>query len=313
MQIVNSMVSKSIFIKFLRKPEFGYYLGIIRTLIASSSILIFLFTDLDKLFYNNIDIVVNPDFKTVKYGITTQYSLFNLLEIDIAAMLCLIILLLVISGYFMKISSILHFYVAYSFFNSSALINGANQIALILTLLLIPICFFEDRKNHWSSEKSKKTNFYTAISLNFILLFARIQISYIYFQAFYKKLGLEDWVNGTALWNYFQDSSPYSVDTGLRRSILDFIIYNNKTLVLITWSILLIEFLLSLTLFIKQKNRIYLFVLGFLLHCGIAFFMGLYPFALVMISALLLLTFPLNYKNLNTIYHKSIKRKLGIT
>lgn len=291
------MCLKPVLFKSIRKPKFGYYLGIVRSLLAVSLLTNLIFTGIDKLFFYNLHADVNPDIFTVKYGILTKYSIFNLLDIEVAFYLTIVVLIIVITGYFSRISSILHFYVCFSFVSSSLLVNGGNRISLILTLLLIPICFLENRKNHWI-DKNEKPNFYKDVALNFILFFTRIQISYIYFQTFYKKLALEEWSNGTALWYHLQEANAFTVDSGLRRMILDFLIYNDKLLVISTWSVLLAEFLLALTLFIKQENRIYLFLLGFLLHAGIAVFLGLFSFALVMISALVLLTFPLNLHKL---------------
>jgi len=292
------MSRKMMLLKLLRKPIFGYYLGIVRSLLAFSLLINLLFTGKDKLFFYNLYANINPNIFEVKYGILTQYSIFNLLDIEVAFYLTIVILLVIISGYFSKLTSILHFYICFSFVCSSELVNGGNKISLVLTLLLIPICFLENRKNHWIDEP-KKPNFYRDISLNIILLFARMQICYIYFQTFYKKIALNEWSNGTAIWYYLQKPNYFDNDEDLRRMILDFVLHNDKLLVISTWTVLLIELSLAFTLFVKQENRIYLFLLGLLLHTGIAIFMGLFSFAVVMISALILLTFPLNYKKLN--------------
>jgi antimicrobial peptide system SdpB family protein len=291
------MSAKKILFRFVRKPKFGFYLGIVRSLLAISLLATILLTGKDRLFFYQLHADVNPDIYDVKYGILTQYSIFNLLDINLAYYLTILVLLVVISGYFSRLSSILHFYICFSFVSSTVLVNGGNKISLVLTLLLIPICFLENRKNHWI-EEAKPPNFYRDVGLNIVLLFARLQICYIYFQTFYKKLEVHEWSNGTVLWYYLQKQNHFEADSGLRRMILDVVLYNDKLLVISTWSVLLVELLLALTLFFKQRDRIYLFLLGLLLHLSIAVFLGLFAFAIVMISALLLLTFPLNFERL---------------
>jgi len=295
------MFAKKMLFRFMRKPKFGYYLGLVRSLLAISLLTNILFTGKDRLFFYSLNADINPEIYKVKYGILTQYSIFNLLDIDIAYYLTILILLVVISGYFSRLSSILHFYICFSFVSSTLLVNGGNKISLVLTLLLIPICFLENRKNHWV-EETKPLNFYRDVALSLVLLFARLQICYIYFQTFYKKIVVHEWSNGTMLWYYLQRQRYFETDDGLRRMFLDFVLYNDKLLVISTWSVLLVELLLSLTLFFKQENRIYLFLMGVVLHLSIAIFLGLFSFALVMIAALLLLTFPLDYKKLRIIF-----------
>jgi len=64
--------------------------------------------------------------------------------------LAILVLLFVIIGYFQKIACLLHWWVSFSFLYSATIIDGGDQIASILTFLLIPICFLDNRKNHWN-------------------------------------------------------------------------------------------------------------------------------------------------------------------
>lgn len=55
----------------------------------------------------------------------------------------------VISGYWFKVTAVLHWWMSISFLYFSSIIDGGDQIGAILTLLFIPILFFDKRKNHW--------------------------------------------------------------------------------------------------------------------------------------------------------------------
>ena len=77
----------------------------------------------------------------VKNTLLSNYNLFILVgfkHIIISKIICFIVLFGVISGYFVKITSMLHWYITFSFFSISTIIDGGDQIASILTLLIIP-------------------------------------------------------------------------------------------------------------------------------------------------------------------------------
>ena len=86
---------------------------------------------------------------------------------------------------------------------SGVIIEGGDQIASILTLLLIPICLTDNRINHWYLPKKTKSNSYLKLISYSSFFVISLQIAVIYFHAFTAKLFVPEWLNGTATYYWF--------------------------------------------------------------------------------------------------------------
>lgn len=279
--------------EYSTKNPWSNVYGLSRSLLALTFILTLTFTGIDNLFpYVNDELIRQPVLEFEKLSI---FYLFkdNLM---IAYWLSIIILFSVIVGFIPQITCFLHWWVTISYTFSGIIIEGGDQIAAILTLLIIPIAITDNRLNHWYSMKDNNR---PKIKLFVWSLFAVIslQVSVIYFHAFVAKLFVTEWLNGTATFYWFTHNI-FGVSGNFKT--ITYMITSNKTLVvLITWGAMLIEFILFSWLFIKRNswNWKILFITGVSFHFLIALVHGLVSFGLTMTAILILYFFPKN-KNL---------------
>lgn len=131
-------------------------LGICRTLLACATLTTLLFNDYAVLF---------PEIQGIQSILPEQDFFFNKISIFtlvgenylLAKSVSVIILLVTIIGWRPRVSAIFHWWITFSLFSSSPSIDGGDQLASILTLLLVPICLVDSRKWHWSDKKSRKS------------------------------------------------------------------------------------------------------------------------------------------------------------
>ncbi len=271
--------------------------GLSRSIIALGLLLTLLLTNYNYLFPKINGVFVKPHMFFYE-----KISVFYLFQdnLIIAIGLSIIILFLVILGYFPQVTGVLHWWITYSYMISSVLIEGGDQIASIVTLLLIPICITDNRKNHWyknddSNSKSRLKlfiwSFYFIISL---------QISIIYFHAGIEKMKVEEWINGTATYYWFTHGI-FGVTSSLRGDV-SVLFSNIYVSTLFTWGTIIFEILLATWLFVKPNkwNWKLMFILLLFFHFGIAWIHGLISFMLTMVGCGIIYFFPKN-KQLNLI------------
>ncbi len=124
--------------------------GLARSILALSFLLTLSFTGIENLFPEVNDVLLRQPILEFE-----KLSIFYLFEdnLTLAYWLIVFILVLVIIGYLPQVTSILHWWVAISYTFSGIIIEGGDQIAAILTLLLIPIALTDNRTNHWNTIK----------------------------------------------------------------------------------------------------------------------------------------------------------------
>jgi len=269
---------------------FTFVYGLGRSVIAFGTLIVFVFNDIKLLFNKkSIDVISNSDF------IHNKINFFGILGFEnlvLAKILSMIVLITVIIGYLPQITGVLHFWITYSFNNSSILLDGGEQIATIFTFLVIPLTIFDNRTNHW-----KKTTREPFIVNKFIghlsFLLISLQTCFIYLNTSVEKIyQLNDWKNGTAL--YYVFDNPYF---GLNEHLLYLLspIIESKFVFFITWWVILSHLLLSYIVLLDRKKKTMYLPIGIFLHVSIAVFLGLYSFSFVMIGVLLLYTLPFKY------------------
>ena len=122
--------------------------------------------------------------------IPNYFFLWDYSNLNIGIIVACFILVLVIFGYFPQITGILHAWLAYSFFTGSLMVEGGDQIAQILTLLILPITLFDKRINHWSEKEY--LNWRRPFAINYFsfscVFMVKIQMSVLYFFAAIEKL-----------------------------------------------------------------------------------------------------------------------------
>lgn len=263
--------------------------GLCRSILALSLLLTLTFSDDYILFPYHFWI----DFQKIIW--LDYFNLFHIFSYDnlyISRIVASVILIVVITGYFPFFFGVLHFWVAYSFFYSSLIIDGGDQISMILSLIFIPLTLSDFRKNTFIKFK-RDYSFHVLIS-NIIMTIVTIQISIIYFVAAIDKIyKLEEWRNGTAIYYWVNDNL-----FGLQSSLLTIInsLFQHTFIVTsITWGVIFIELLLSISFFFEWYIRKCILSMGILFHILIAVFLGIPTFSLTMIGILIFYLLPNNH------------------
>lgn len=259
--------------------------GFVRTSFAIGLLLSFIFNDMEVMFpIRNVDTIL----------FSYKISFYNLLaeHLVVSKTLTIIILLWVISGYIPQLSSIFHWWICYSYFITTPLGEGGDQIMSLVTLVLIPLCITDNRINHWYKPKpnnNQKTKLFVWSTL-FIL---SIQFSILYFNACISKLGVNEWLYGTAPYYWFTHDT-HGVAPWLKE-ITYFLTSNNYVVVFLSWGTMIGEFFLGAWFFMKRStwNWKVLFFLGVLFHLAIVLVFGLISFFFSMLAVLILYLFPI--------------------
>lgn len=259
-------------------------LGMARSLLASGTLLALLATPTPHLFYLS---PARPN-GIICDGLARHISLFCILPVtylEVAQLLAIVILLLVTIGLWPRITSLPHWWVAFSFYSSSNVMDGGDQVAAVITLLLLPVCLTDPRRWHWSKiPKREKLTFKVISQLGLIAIW--IQISVVYLQASIGKLAVQEWRDGSAFW-YWAMFPPFGVPDYVR-PLLAPLLSEGPVVLGITWGTIAVEFFLSWSLVASHTWRKIAFLSGIALHASIAVFIGLPGFSLIMISALTL-------------------------
>lgn len=290
-----TLLDKIILIFCNRNPFTNVY-GLARSILAIGTLTTFLLTDFNYLIPTTIlnGIKINSIFE--------KYNFFIIFKNhrDLSYFITIIILLTVISGYFLKITSLFHFWVSFSFFRICPVVDGGDQITLILTFFIIPITLFDNRKNHWYKPRPN-TKIYINIFINTIFLLISIQVSIIYLDAFIEKTKVKEWLDGSVVYYWFNHNVFGLTDT-LKKNL--YFIFKNKFIISsITWGTLLLELLLFAALFMNKTKRKILLYAGILFHFLIFIFLGLGSFFFAMFASLILYLYP----NHNHIYFVNLK------
>lgn len=282
-------------------------IGLSRSILALGTFLTLLFNPINELFHRTtenkiLNSLLDPLLPINKYNF---FILFGFENIIYMKFLALIILIILITGYFIKITSILHWWISISFLYFSSTIDGGDQINSILTLLIIPLCLTDSRKNHWKAIRpfeSPKT-----IIAIFSVWIIRLQIAIIYFHTSISKFEVTDWKNGTAIY-YWLNHGSFGMPTYLERP-MNYILSNFVVVSLITYGVLVFEILLFLayTSTIKYRKKILYF--GILFHFSFILFHGIFSFFFSMAAGLILYLYPtyenINFKKLKNAYKKN--------
>lgn len=266
-------------------------IGLGRSIIALGTLLTLITNPIDNLLIKK---TTGEFFLTelLKEDISTKFNFFLLFgseNLFIAKWLAIIILVVIISGYFQKITSILHWWITFSFFHSSAIIDGGDQIASILTLLLIPICLFDNRRNHWD-HRVERESILNLISISFLFLL-QLQMSIVYLHAAVGKFGHNEWANGTAIY-YWLNHSYFGMSQYM--NFFNVLLTNSYVVTFLTYGTLILELALFLALFAGKNYKLILLFIAIFFHFIIIFSLGIFSFFFAMAGGLILYLCPAN-------------------
>lgn len=257
-------------------------IAFVRLLLALNALLLLLFTDIP--LGTDLSLL---DLPNIQDSLFKPFSIFTVFGAQIGNWLSILILFFAITGYFPKISILLQAWVHLSICNSVIVIEGGDQIASNLCILLIPICLFDPRRNQWAELKNQEANQKNVnIFLNIYSFLIRLQVAVIYLHSTTGKLIQNDWLDGTCLY-YWTTNNVFGTAT-LLQPLLNFITLSDFA-PLISWSVIFFELGLFACIFATNKyiRRFFLFS-GIFFHFGILITHGLVAFFFSMCAALIL-------------------------
>lgn len=255
--------------------------GLARSLLALATLLTLVSDSSERLFHP----LIVDDPGIFDRSAIAGASLFFLARNHLAAakLLAILVLLLVISGWRPRLTALPHWWISYSFAASAAMIDGGDQVAATLTLLLLPVAFTDSRRSHWTGIGSGGAVASIAAQTGLVLI--RVQMAVVYLFAAVLKLSSEEWANGTALHYWWRN--PIFGPPGFLRPLTEWI-GRSDLVVPLTWGVLLLELTLAAALLAPSRFRSRLLPLAVLFHVGIALLHGLPTFAVAMSAALVL-------------------------
>lgn len=267
-------------------------LTLVRSLLALNFFITLLFTDVNDLIPKyHLDKISESDFWLMKLNYFTWFD-----DALLPYIFSIIVLIIIIAGYYPRVLCFFQVWIAYSIFYSTLIVEGGDQINVILSLLLVPIAILDNRKNGWIStigresrvKERKKRLIYNLLKYNaqIALYFIKIQIAVLYLNAGVSKIFASDWMNGTAVYYWFFD--PMFGASENTQHVFGFLFKNDLTVSLLNWSVILLEILLAFSLFFKQKEKYVFFCLGVIFHFSIVIFHGLVTFFIAMLGCLII-------------------------
>src|SRR5699024_385596 len=264
--------------------------GLARSLIALATLLTLLINDAEIFFRPTSDNDLYPNCSN------SSMSIFCLVPPDyfylnIVRWVCIILLAVIISGWRPRITGIIHWWIAYSLLSSGVTLDGGENVAAVLTFLMITLTLSDPRKNHWKKVELKNNEMIYGRIIAFINInFIRVQVAIIYFHSVIAKLNVPEWIDGTAVWYYIQ--SPMIGFNDFLNSIFSFV--TTTELVLIpTWGTLILQTVIVMALFAPKRNWRYFLISAILMHEVFALLLGLFSFSLIMLGALILYLRPI--------------------
>jgi len=286
-------MNKYIYNIYNKSQQYNFHtntLGLIRSLLALSTLFV-LFNPLDILFHTGLGV---PSIPHCSNTLLSKINFFCLFSFNpyLSKIIAILILGFIISGFYPKVTGVLHWWLALSVNTGLVIVDGGAQVASILTFLIIPLTLTDNRINHWYRIKKQK-NEYFKISDYLTIQVLKIQVAIIYFDAAISKLFSPNWTEGTALYYFINDPSLGA--TGVRLDLLNIFFDFPLLLVISTYSVIIIELFLVISIFIKStylKHK--LFILGIIFHILIFLVFGIFTFVIAMFSALVLLLIPVN-------------------
>jgi len=264
-------------------------LGLILTLLTNS--------------YSTFFPIIDGEYLPSLFAFGSEFNSFNFFSLFgfdrplLSKVIALSILSLVLYGWRPRYTCIPHWWVTYSFFTSSSVVDGGDHMAAVFTLMLIPICLLDSRRSHWTNSLDTKAsiqNKLTRIFCFFNILIIQLQTSAIYLHSATGKLLVDDWVNGTAVYYWFNHtffSMPYYL-----HCLISYALDSSFGVVIITWGVILFEFILAGAILMNSESKKKLFPFAILFHISIIFIHGIFSFFFSIGAFLILYLIPLNLR-----------------
>ena len=207
--------------------------------------------------------------------------------------ICVAVLVVTASGWRPRWTALPHAYINYSVFSGIAIVDGGDQIGLILSVLFVLPALGDRRHWHWHQPPPPPTTRADQV-LTLLghtgLVVVRLQMSVLYFQAVVAKLPHPEWADGTAMW--YWGTNPDFGPAPWLATLVTPILSTALGVAAMTWIPLVIELSLAASLLLPQRLRLYVMAAGLFFHLCIATMMGLWSFALAMAGGIIVLCAP---------------------
>lgn len=258
-------------------------LGIARSFFALALLATLLINPKEVLFLESMTFRPNPT-------IIEQVNLFHLFgyeNLNVSYAIAIIILVIAAVGIYPRFTGIFHWWVTISFFTSSIIVEGGDQVAQIFTLLFIPLTLMDSRKNHFNN--LEKINVSKKNISEGIWLIMKIQAALIYLEAGIGKVYSSsiEWSNGTALY-YWLNNTMFGREDHLL-TIMNNLMSSPYSTYIFSYSVIVLEIILFGSLFSSNKKfKNILFCIAVCFHFSIIVFFGLISFFMNMTGLLII-------------------------
>lgn len=264
----------------------GPLAAVSRTLTAISTLLTIIYTPTEKLFAP-AEGRIDPIRCDSAYGVFNVFCVNDRAAPDIGIMITIAVLILVITGMFPWLTSILHFYVTFFFQQNLAIPDGGDQVTTFLTLMFMLVFFGDRRINHWHpAEKISFIQPFTTVSGIYLI---KLQMAIIYLNAAIHKMATKDWLEGSELYYLLGGSFEPS---GIFLPVYRLMVEQPYLSVVSTWGAAILELFLGATLVMPNNLKKLSLCMGLIFHVAIAIFLGITSFQIVMFAGLLILCIP---------------------
>lgn len=255
--------------------------GLARTLLAIGGIVTLAFNPPDHLFRPLAGVPEYPVCSgPAALGLFCQFG-----SLEIARWVAIAALLVVASGWRPRFTAPLHWWVACSYQANAVVIDGGDQVAAVLTLLLLPVALTDGRKWHWGPPP-RDAGLERRLIAGSAIVAIRVQVAAIYLHAAVGKAAVAEWIDGTAVYYFFSD--PLFGPNEAIGALLLPIVRNPVGVASITWGTVILELMLFAALLADKKRRRGWLIAGLTLHAGIAVVHGLISFMFSMHAAVIL-------------------------
>src|SRR5688500_5023921 len=128
--------------------------GLARTLLALGTAGTLIFNEPGLLFRPGSGVLEYPICQSMwDFGLFCQFSPF----LGLARWVAVAVLLVTASGWRPRWTAVPHWYVAFSFQTSAITLDGGDQVAAVLTLLLLPLALTDKRRWHWQRPEADES------------------------------------------------------------------------------------------------------------------------------------------------------------
>lgn len=207
----------------------------------------------------------------------------------VGSVVVIAILVSVCSGLAPLITGALHAWASFSIATGIGLPDGGEHVAQVVTLLVAAMLLPDLRRVTWNGASRGGPPVLLGVSMAAWWIL-RLQMAGIYLHSAIAKLGVENWLNGSAMYYIVRDPSFGAV--GPVGGLMRWVTSSPLGVAALTWGSIMVEIAIAVLLLHRGKARVLALVLSVALHTAIIATIGLWSFGLVMIGAMVIAAVP---------------------